>query len=71
MPYIWAENPGVYPRVRGGTFWGWAKLTAPVRDVGRTKPIEKCLDGGERATFERSLTTQEMRFRNDAEIREI
>ena len=25
-------------------------LTAPDRDVGRTKPIEKCLDGGERAT---------------------
>ena len=25
-------------------------LTAPGRAVGRTKPIEKCLDGGERAT---------------------
>ena len=33
----------------GGCFWGWAKLTDPDRDVGRTKPIETCLDGGERA----------------------
>ena len=50
MPYIWAENPGVYPRVRGGTFWGWTMVDSPGQGCWADKTNRNSLDGGERAT---------------------